>query len=247
MTSGRTSPALCGCENELGATAGNFVVKLRRTVQLRGLVNELLGAELATHFGISSPVSALITLEPKMAELIACSEPAKAEFVKESIGFNFGTQILIGFNTWPVDKQVPETMRGLAVNVFAFDALLQNPDRTYGNPNLLTSGDAIMIIDHELAFSFLRDISPSTAPWVLDRQPYLENHVFYRQLKSKTIDLTGFTARLRALSETVLDEIFADVPPEWNNEEDGLKIREHLLAIRNHAEDFAEQIRRFLA
>jgi hypothetical protein len=247
MTSGRTSPALCGCEGQLGVTAGDFVVKLCGTVQLRGLVSELLGAELATHFGISSPAPVLITLQPEMAELIGCSEPAKAELVKQSIGLNFGTQVLIGFNTWPVDKQVPDTMRGLAVNVFAFDALLQNPDRTYRNPNLLTSGDAVMIIDHELAFSFLRDISPSTASWVLDGQRYLENHVFYRQLKSKTIDLTEFTARLRELSETVLDEIFADVPPEWNNVEDGLRIREHLLAISDHAEDFAEQIRRFLA
>jgi hypothetical protein len=137
-------------------------------------------------------------------------------------------------------------MRNAAADVFEFDALIQNPDRTYNNPNLLTSGDTIMVLDHDLAFSFIRDILPSPAPWALDRQGYLANHVFYRQLKSKAIDLSAFIARLIELSGGALDAIFADVPPEWNNE-DAQKIRQHIDAVRDHATEFAEQVRRFLA
>jgi len=35
------------------------------------------------------------------------------------------------------------------------------------------------------------------------------------------------------------------VPAEWNNMNES-RIREHLLTVRDHAEEFAEQIRRFL-
>jgi hypothetical protein len=100
----------------------------------------------------------------------------------------------------------------LAVDNFAFDALLQNPDRRHDHPNLLTSGDARMVLDHQAAFSFVRDILPIPAPWTLDRQEFLADHVFYRQLESKLIDLTRFVAKLREVSNAILDQAFADVP-----------------------------------
>lgn len=181
-----------------------------------------------------------------MANLIASTDASKAEMVKESIGLNFGTQALTGYSTWPVDRHIPEAMWESAVGIFAFDALLQNPDRGYGNPNLLAGGDTIMIIDHEFAFSFLLAVLPPSNPWNLDRQGYLTDHVFFRRLKSHKIDLMKFTSKLSALSEVLLEEIFADLPREWNNE-GGPRISQHLLAVRNHAEEFAEQIRRFLA
>ncbi|MGA2850122.1 MAG: HipA family kinase [Terracidiphilus sp.] len=246
MTSGRTSPALCGCEDESGAVAGEYVVKLRGAVQQRGLLNELLGSKLATYFELPSPPPALIVLEPEIVELIAGTDPSKAELVRGSIGLNFGTQVLIGFSTWPVDRHIPEIMRNTAGEIFAFDALLQNPDRRHNNPNLLTGGDTMMIFDHEIAFSFLFDLFPSPTPWNMDRQGYLTDHVFYRQLKSQPIDLTTFTTRLSSITGTVLEHLFADVPPEWNNEDAG-RIGQHLSAVRDHAEEFTEQIRRFLA
>ncbi|HWB86964.1 MAG TPA: HipA family kinase [Bryobacteraceae bacterium] len=78
MTSGRTSPALCGCEDHAGKPAGEYVVKLRGTVGATGLLNELFAAKLAGHFGLQSPEPALITIESTLAELIASYEPARA-------------------------------------------------------------------------------------------------------------------------------------------------------------------------
>jgi hypothetical protein len=224
---------------------GEYVVKLRGYVQERGLLSELLGAKLAAHFGLASPLPALIFLDQALADLIAKAEPSKATQSIGSVGLNFGTQELIGFNTWPVDKQIPEVQWEAAVNVFAFDALIQNPDRRYINPNLMAKGDTMVVFDHEVAFSFLLDISPSPSPWDLNGRGYLREHVFFRQLKSQLIDLKPFTAKLIELSSGALHEIFADVPQEWNNE-NGLRIAQHLSAMRDHAEEFAEHIRRFL-
>jgi hypothetical protein len=132
-----------------------------------------------------------------------------------------------------------------ATNIFAFDALVQNPDRKYSNPNLFAKGDSLIIFDHETAFSFLLALFPSD-PWSLDDQQYLSEHVFFRTLKSKGVDLTAFTNSLAGLSDVVLAEFLADVPSEWCD--DSLpKIKEHLGAIRDHGAEFAEAVRRFLA
>jgi hypothetical protein len=69
--------------------------------------------------------------------------------------------------------------------------------------------------------------------------------VFYRQLKSQEIDLTTFTDCLSRLTETGFEQILADVPAEWNNV-NGPRIGAHLFAVRDHAEEFAEEVRRFL-
>lgn len=246
MTSGRTSPALCGCLHGDGKNAGEYVIKLRGAVNVGGLVNELLASRLAPHFGLSCPDAALISFGPDLIELIAEVEPSKADLIRQSGGLNFGTRLLIGFSTWPVDFVMSEVLREVAAEVFAFDALVQNPDRRFSNPNILVKSDDLMLIDHELAFSFLQDIFPSENPWTLDRQNYLTNHVFYRQLRSKLFDLSRFTANLAQLTEAMLSEVFAELPPEWNNE-GSTKIKEHLSTVGTHAEEFAEQIRRFLA
>jgi hypothetical protein len=245
MTSGRTSPALCGCEDQAGMMVGEYVVKLRGAIGESGLVNELFAARLARHFGLAAPELALVSIEPALAELVATTQPAQADRIRGSVGLNFGTKALSGVSTWPVDKFIPEAMWQAAVDVFAFDALVQNPDRRYANPNLFARGDSVLVFDHEAAFSFLLALFPSATPWKLADQQYLTGHVFYRKLKSKPIDLTGFTASLGGLSDALLEGIVADVPAEWNN--DSLpKIEGHLRALREHAEEFAEEVRRFL-
>lgn len=132
------------------------------------------------------------------------------------------------------------------MDVFAFDALIQNPDRRDSNPNLLTKGDNICVYDHELAFSFLVDIKPPTTPWKLDGQKYLDSHVFFRKLKSKPIELNDFAVKLASLTEAVLLAIKADVPEAWVNR-DIARIEAHLRTLREHADEFIDEVRRKLA
>ncbi len=248
MSSGRTEPAIFGCEDEAGAWAGEFVVKLRGGLETgeSGLLRELMATKLASYFGLASPEPALVHLEQAVAELVTKVEPSHAARLRASVGLNFGTKVVLGFSTWPVDKFIPDTMWQTAINIFTFDALIQNPDRKYGpSPNLFTKGDRILIFDHETAFSFLLDVLPSPTPWRLDNQRYLLDHVFYRRLKSKPIDMSGFTASLVGLSDAVLAAITTDVPAEWNNDS-LLKINRHLRTLREHAAEFAQEVQRIL-
>jgi hypothetical protein len=248
MTSGRTSPVLCGCEDDLENRLDDYVVKLRGGLDRGeiGLVCELVVSRLAPHFGIAVPEPALVLIDEDFAELVAAAEPQHADRLRTSVGLNFGSRQLSDVTGWPVDKWIPDATWQAAVNIFAFDALIQNPDRRYSNQNLFTRINEIFVYDHELAFSFLEAILPSGTPWQLESQPYLTEHVFYRQMKKKTINLDGFTSALAALTGAPLDTILAEVPLEWNNERVS-EIERHLRAVAGRAGEFAEEIRRKLA
>ena len=119
MTSGRTTPALLNCEDDLGSPAGDWVVKLRGAVQRAGLLRELLGNRLASHFDLEVPEPALITIEKSLAGLISVADPPKAVVIEWSIGLNFGSRELIGSIEWPIDMRIPEASWQTAVNIFA--------------------------------------------------------------------------------------------------------------------------------
>jgi hypothetical protein len=120
--------------------AGEYVVKLRGAIGESGLLSELFASRLAGHFGLACPESAVITIDQGLVELVANTQPSHAARIRGSVGLNFGTKVLTGATIWPVDKAIPEAMWQAAVDIFAFDALVQNPDRSFNNPNLLTRG-----------------------------------------------------------------------------------------------------------
>jgi hypothetical protein len=248
MTTGRTSPALCGCEDAAGESVGDYVVKIRGGME-RGataLASELVASRLAAYFGIPVPAPSLVTIEKEFADLVAATHPSHAKRMRASVGLNFGSCQLNDVTTWPVDRTVPDAMWATAVSTFAFDALIQNPDRRFSpNPNLFSRGDQIFLYDHELAFSFIEDLLPSEEPWRLDRCNYLSEHVFYSRLRRKDIDLTSFTELLSALPKTALPAIMMEVPAEWNNG-NLWKINQHLLSVAGESAAFADEIRKRL-
>jgi hypothetical protein len=251
MRSGRTSPILCGCEDNNEHHAGDFVVKLKGLVERgeQGMLSELYASRLASHFGILVPEAALVAISSSFSDLVAQRHPSILYGVCNSIGLNFGSNLLIGGITWPVDKVIPEFIRQAATNVFAFDALIQNPDRRFDNPNLLVRGDHVYVYDHELAFSFLLAIAQTRSPWTLEREDYLDSHVFLRGLKGQPQDnmnISDFISRLKSLTDDSLRQIASEIPERWK--ESGLaRIEEHLRVLREHADEFALALYRRLA
>ncbi len=169
-----------------------------------------------------------------------------AGLIRASVGLNFGSQLLSGgFRNWPVDQPVPLSMRQAASEVFAFDALIQNPDRRYNNPNLLSRDDQIFVIDHDLAFSFLYALGTQSAPWVLDGLAFLDHHVFFRQLKGTQVKFERFVGALEALSDKKISQIAGLIPQEWETEH-LVRVIEHLRLLRDHAAEFGQQVQRRL-
>lgn len=246
MTSGRTTPVLLACEDEWGNAAGDYVVKLRGGMETgqRGLLCELVASELASYFGLKRPEPAVVMLDQGFAELVILVEPNAARRLRESIGMNFGSRHLTDVTIWPIGRPMPDAMMKAAVEVFAFDCLIDNYDRRFNNPNLLARGDEVFVFDHEVAFSFLYAVTKNSKPWQVTNR-VLREHVFYLNLKGKDLELDQFVARLANLGEAELRGLAGQIPEEWRTE-DLSRISARLTVIRDHALEFMEEIRRGL-
>ncbi|MGA7343598.1 MAG: HipA family kinase [Terracidiphilus sp.] len=245
LGNGRTSPAVFTCEGSNLSAPDQFVVKLRGGLERRerGLSHELYASLLATYFGIQCPRPAVVLIERDLAEAIIeelPGDPHRAQIIRDSIGLNFGSQFLVNLTVWPVDKYVPITMQEAAIKVYAFDAMIQNPDRSFNNPNLGSRGDDLFIFDHESAFSFLLAIFPSQTPWRLITEGYLDRHVFARALRQVTFP-ADFLQLLSGLSNDLLHVLSEQIPDGWRSE-DLPRIGSHLALIREHAAEFAEEV-----
>lgn len=250
LDNGRTTPAIFSCKDRKTGDAGEYVVKLRGGMERRerGLTCELYASMLGAYFGMSCPRAAIVLIEEDLANVIGeelSGDDGKAEIIRESIGLNFGTQFLTNLTVWPVDKPVLGPMQDAATKVFAFDALIQNPDRTFNNPNLGSRNEDLFIFDHELGFSFLLDIFPSRTPWKLETEDYLGRHVFARALNHVPFP-ADFLQRLSGLSQEVFAYFSEQVPNGWKSE-DLPKIESHLALMSEHAAEFAEEVTRRLA
>jgi hypothetical protein len=247
MTNGRTSPVLLSCDAE-GDRPTDYVVKLAGGMELRtaGLLREAIASQLAGQLGLNRPSPAIVHIQAELAELIAEDRPEKAVIIRESIGNNFGSEQMKEITTWPTDRSIPVSLLDSAGTIFAFDSLIQNPDRRFDNPNLVTHGEELRIFDHESAFSFLLEIFPSTQPWQLGTERYLNDHVFYKELHKKPIDLSAFITALKNLPTGFFDELRNSLPEEWDLAMFE-RIQNHIYLVIEHADDFEYEIRRRLA
>lgn len=221
MKSGRNRPLLFGCEDASGKQI-EVVLKLRgRELTSQMQMVELVTAQLADDLGIDVPQPAIVDL-PDGFEAVVTNEAAAAA-IRASAGLNFGSVHLgSGFTTWPPERAPHGHQRDQAAAIFAFDTLIQNPDRRAQNPNLWARSDRLGVYDHEQAFSFLAlpIIGGAPKPWNPADQSgtsfrFLENHIFYPALRGAVFDLDPFGDRLADVSDDDLDGYVAAVPSEW--------------------------------
>ncbi|MBI4548531.1 MAG: hypothetical protein HY707_11150 [Ignavibacteriae bacterium] len=246
LITGRTMPGVFICEDANGNSLGEYVVKLRHNIETgnAGLLREIAGNLLAEQLGLEVPEAAIVRIEPGLAKAIP--EPRVAESVRGSVGLNFGSKNLAGgYQTWPKEKIIPASMRQAAIELFVFDALIHNPDRTSERPNLFWKGDQLFLFDHDQAFSFLLAIPKIKVPWDLSEQPYLREHVFFNGLRHAQLDLDGMVGAIETVSDDFWDALEKVVPNEWKGSELS-RIRSHIESVQQHLDDFMNNVRRIL-
>lgn len=139
------------------ANGQKLVVKLRGSAEgIRPLVAELVVGALADALGLLTPERYLVEL-PKG---VASDDPHEElrDLLAKSAGLNLGFRYLEGFRNVTVadaSRIEPE----LAARIVWLDALVQNPDRTPRNPNLMIKAGKIWLIDHGAALHFHHDWS----------------------------------------------------------------------------------------
>jgi hypothetical protein len=253
MSTGRNRPLLLGCENA-AAEPFEVVVKFRgREMSEEAQIAELVTAQLADDLGLQVPQAAVVDIPAGFEAIIA--EKDLAAMVKNSPGLNFGSVHLgAGFTTWLPGRNPIGAQRDHAADVFAFDTLIQNPDRRAVNPNLWARSDRLGVYDHEQAFLFLAVHifgGGAAKPWATKHQgndfDFLKQHIFYRSLRGGRLDFGPFKQKLGALRDQQIQTYADAVPAEWRQEDDFCdRIIEYLGEARKHRESLIHFIKHLL-
>ncbi|MFD4768268.1 HipA family kinase [Streptomyces niveus] len=192
---------------------GTYVMKFTGAGQGRKtLVAEVICGQLGRRLGLRVPELVAMQLDP----VIGLGEPDQEvqELLKASGGLNLGMDFLpgsLGFD--PLAYEVGAVEAG---RIVWFDALINNVDRSWRNPNMLVwHGDA-WLIDHGATMIWHHNWPGAEASTA--KAYDASDHV----LAPFRPDIALAAADLAPLvTEALLTEVAADVPDEWLVDEPG--------------------------
>lgn len=218
MSTGKTWPCLLGCIRTDG-TKVELVAKFSGGCErgVSSLAIEAIAAMLAADLDLPVPEPLLVSFD---YDFIAClpAEHAKlASRLHASSPIAFGSSKLPpGFAVLLDGEPIPTSARQQAAEIFAFDCLIQNPDRRPSNPNVLFDGQNFAIFDHELAF-MTTGIIGWRPPWKVGGLVSIKSsqHVLFPGLSGKVYDLSRLENAWQALSDQRLGEYRHVLPIEW--------------------------------
>lgn len=200
-------------EADDGGSLGTYVIKFAGAGQGRKtLVAEVICGRLAQALGLRTPRLTQILLDP----VLGLAEPDQEvqELLKSSGGLNLGTDFLsgaLGFD--PLAHAVDPADAG---RVVWFDALVNNVDRSWRNPNMLMWHGDLWLIDH--GASMIWHHNWPTAKSAAERPYDATDHA----LAPFAPDVAAAAAQLAPLvTEELLLSCAADVPDEWLADEPG--------------------------
>ncbi|MGV9314817.1 HipA family kinase [Streptomyces sp. NPDC003691] len=201
---------------------GTYVVKFTGAGQGRKtLVAEVICGQLARRLGLRIPELVTVQLDP----VIGLGEPDQEvqELLKASGGLNLGMDYLpgsLGFD--PLAYEVGPAEAG---RVVWFDALINNVDRSWRNPNMLVWHGDLWLIDHGATMIWHHNWPGAAASAA---KPYdASDHA----LAPFRPDIAAAAAELAPLvTEELLAGIVAEVPDEWLVDEPGFATTDEVRA-----------------
>ncbi|WP_030894240.1 MULTISPECIES: HipA family kinase [unclassified Streptomyces] len=192
---------------------GTYVLKFTGAGQGRKtLVAEVVCGELARRLGLRVPRLVTVELDPELG--LAEPDQEVQNLLRSSGGTNLGMDFLsgaLGFDplAFPVS---PEE----AGRIVWFDALVNNVDRSWRNPNLLICRGELWLVDHGATMIWHHNWPGAE---VSAARPYdASDHA----LAPFTPDVTSAAAELAPLvTEELLADVTARVPDAWLSDEPG--------------------------
>lgn len=186
---------------------GTYVIKFTGAGQGRKtLVAEVVAGELARRLGFRVPRLVTLDLDPDLG----LGEPDERvqELLKSSGGTNLGMDFLsgaLGFD--PLAFAVGPEEAG---RIVWFDALVNNVDRSWRNPNLLWWRGEVWLIDHGATMIWQHNWPGAEKSAA---RPYdASDHV----LKPFAPDVAAAAAELAPrVTEDLLAEVTAEIPDAW--------------------------------
>jgi len=156
LREGGSLPALVEADD-----LGTYVLKFRGAGQgVKALIAEVIVGELGRRLGLPVPEVVIARLGADLAP----AEPDQEvqDLLRASVGDNLAMDYLPG--SLGLDISVDGVDADLAAQVLWFDALVQNVDRSWRNPNLLRWHGGLWLIDHGAALYFQHNWSAQADP-----------------------------------------------------------------------------------
>lgn len=248
LTGGRTHPLVIECSlnhSEQRYNYQTFVVKAVGLPEVTeaSLFREVFGNMLAREFGISTPTPALVNLSPQFVAAANLYLTNYRIHIRPGLaaGCEYFSQ---GFSSVVPGAFLTTEEANQATLLYAFDLLIQNPDRTTRKPNCALRAGQLMAFDFELAFSFLLLIGNLTPPWQVAAHSMGLQHLFYQALKDKTLDWQPFIVALRKLTKRRLQKLSAELPPAWQAQSE--RVCQHVLEAKRNSAKLEIELQRSL-
>ena len=226
----------------------SFVVKFfqREQEDLRhSVVNEVLGNVLAREFDLPCPTAALIELSEEF-QLTLNRDQQKFMDSRDS-RIKFGCDLIDDVNLFTHSLRKSSISKKLSIeNLFAFDVLIRNHDRSSSKPNLLVGNSSAYLIDHELGFDLSAQALELMAKGEFERK-YAEHHIFLPYLRkanraAKKQYFDAFEFYLQSVNFGVLSPYFKQLKDE-GYETDKERILEYLNAAKANCVNFVTNLK----
>lgn len=240
-----------------------YVVKFgsKMTLDTVGVASEIVAGYLAQYFEIPVPEFVLVEITSAFCQSANdnVSTPTRVltTLNQNQNSHNFGSLNVGTDTTLPLAlKTYSREQLQMAENIFAFDALIYNADRTELTPNMFGKDDTFLIYDHEKAFNFLFHTHVKLPKHLDFRTPngegFMHNHIFRPVLRKKEeINFDDFIDKLKQLSDDMIANIIEQIPRKIRSgekyQDDIAAIKEHLIFAREHPQDFRINLMRVLA
>jgi hypothetical protein len=262
LTSGRTKPLIVECvkfapaaqiESEDEDPSATTVERRLMVIKASGLpevtegtlFNEVFGNLLAREMGINTPSPCLAHLS---LDFVQATSAALSRYnLRVAPGLAAGSEYFHGgFSNVAVQSlSAVEVLQ--ASLVFAYDLLVQNPDRVPLRPNCGSRSGTIMVYDFETAFSFLLLIGAQPHPWQVSRHGIAPNHLFFNVLKQRKAEITWkpILEGLRRLTPERLEEMTTALPLDWRQRCE--EVRNHITNVGRNLDKFELELQRSLS
>ena len=205
-------------------------------------MREMVAAFIAMEMDIPTPEPAIVNISNDLVEASVGSWHYQR--LNKSKGINFGSSLLGHAPELSIHAVLNATQAKDAQHVLSFDILLRHFDRRADKPNLLSDGERLYVIDHELAFGFVFEFRPNQTPWILTEADLmvLPNHLLYHKVKQSAFNVEDSVERLERLTDEFWIKAWNELPDEWQCDQFH-RIKDEITLVREHAEEFYERLK----
>lgn len=247
-SAGRTRPLVIECEIAAEESISRELMLVKAfdlpEVDNYGLYCELLGNLLARELGLNTPKPTLVNLSKEFVSVTNLT--LARENLRLKPGLGVGCEYFKpGFTSFVAGTPLEPEQKAQAAMIYAYDLLVQNPDRLPSNPNCAIRAGELIAFDFNLAFSFLLLIGQQSEPWELSKLDIGTKHLFHRSLRNQAIDWKPFLSAVRKLTGNRMEELCGLVPPEWGSW--AKKICAHFASIIGNVKKLEFELQRSLS